>query len=88
MSTGFIVNQNKQTVRKSNKSMYTILNLLALTIKDNYCNFIDEGLMNFLWNVVLLYPYNNILQVVVRKIFIGVLNCNNYDKKKCFLNNY
>lgn len=41
MSSGFITNQNKQTVRKSNKSIYSILTLLGLVLKDNYSNFVD-----------------------------------------------
>ena len=57
-------------------------------LKDNYCNFVDEGLINFLWNLVLLYPYNNILQGMVRSIFIGILNCNDVAVKKCLLMNY
>ena len=88
MSTGFIVNQDKQTVRKSNKAMYPILNLLGLALQDNYSNFINEGLMSFLWNVVFLYPYNNILHVLVKNIFIGILGCKDIEAKKCFLLNY
>jgi hypothetical protein len=88
MSTGFLVNQDRQTVRKSNKAMYSMLTLLGLVLKDNYSNFINEGFVSFLWNLVLLYPYNNILHVLVRKIFLGILNCDNIEAKKCFLMNY
>jgi hypothetical protein len=41
LSTGFIVNQNKQTVRKSNKSMYSLLHLFGLVLPDGYCSFVN-----------------------------------------------
>ena len=88
MSTGFILNQDKQTVRKSNKAIYPILNLIGLVLQDNYTGFVNEGFINYLWNLVYLYPYNNILHGFVRRIFLGILNCNSVEVKKCFLMGY
>jgi len=73
LSTGFIVNQNKQTVRKSNKSMYALLHLFGLVLPDGYYSFVNEGIITFLWNLVVLYPYNNILHGFVRRIFLGII---------------
>lgn len=87
-STGFIVNQNRQTVRKSNKSVYSLLGLVKVVVDEGLTSFIDESLLSFLWNLVLLYPYNNILHVTVLKIFSSTLESSNVEIIKLFLATY
>jgi hypothetical protein len=69
----YITNQHKVLVRKSNRKVYSILALAALAIEEQLSDFITGKFINSLWNLVILYPYNNILQVSVLKIFTGVL---------------
>ena len=36
-------------------------------------SFVDEGFITFLWNLIILYPFNNILHVRIRRIFNAIL---------------
>ena len=65
--------------------MYSLLNLFGLVLQDGCSGFIDEGLVSFLWNLVVLYPYNNILHVVVKRIFMGILQGKEETVRECFL---
>ena len=87
-STGFIVNQNRQMVRKSNKSLYSLLDLVRVVMDEGLTSFVDESLLSFLWNLVLLYPYNNILHVTVLKIFSSILSSTWLNIVNLFLLSY
>lgn len=66
--------------------MYSLLVLFGLVLEDKISCFVDEGLVSFLWNLVLLYPYNDILHVLIKKIFLGILECP--DVRNIFFKNY
>lgn len=68
--------------------MYALLHLFGLVLPDGLCSFVNEGIITFLWNLVVLYPYNNILHCFIRRIFIGILNSQENEVRKCFLSNY
>lgn len=69
----YLTNQNQAKVRKSNKKLYPLLQLICLSIESSIEEFISSELINNLWNVLVLYPYNNILQVNVLRIFVNIL---------------
>ena len=60
-------------MRKSSKPLYSLLGLVSEALQLGRGYFIDEAFLAFLWNLVLLYPYNNILQVTILKIFKSAL---------------
>jgi hypothetical protein len=47
--------------------------LASLAIEESLFAFITTKFINSLWNLVILYPYNNIMQVSVLKIFTSIL---------------
>jgi len=72
-SSDYLTNQNHVTVRKSNKKIYPLLQLISLSIESSIYEFISSELINNLWNLLVLYPYNNILQVSILQIFANIL---------------
>jgi hypothetical protein len=73
-------------VRKSNRAMYSLLSLLGIALQEGIGGFVNEGLITFCWNLALLYPYNNILHVLIKTIFMGILNSETI--RPILLNNY
>lgn len=76
------------TVRKSNKKIYELLALVGLSIEEGQWSFLGSKLISNLWNLLVLYPYNNILQVSVLKIFINILQKGDEHIRNLFLNHY
>lgn len=68
--------------------MYSLLILLGLALQEGLSSFVNDGIISFFWNLVVLYPYNNILHVLIRKIFTGILGGTNGSAKECFLKSY
>lgn len=72
-SDDYILNQNRVLVRKSNKKIYSILALVSLAIEESITEFITAKFVNNLWKILIIFPYNNILQVYILKIFTSLL---------------
>ena len=72
-SEDYITNQHKRTVRKSNPKVYELLALAGLEIEEERWGFVGSKLLSNIWNLLVLYPYNNILQVTALKIFTNLL---------------
>lgn len=68
--------------------MYSLLILLGLALQEGLSSFVNDGIISFFWNLVVLYPYNNILHVLIRKIFTGILGGTSGNAKECFLKSY
>lgn len=68
--------------------MYALLTLVGLALRQGSDLFVDLGLVSFLWNLVLLYPFNNILQGQVRDIFKAIRSQGSFKAKEAFMSCY
>ena len=87
-SNDYILNQNRVLVRKSNKKIYSILALVALAIEEAIAGFMSAKFINNLWKILIIFPYNNILQVYILKIFTSLLKGAGSEEKALFLDHY